>query len=62
MGEPQLVLSLSGNECDPGGACFPLTNDPSTQANTAAEQKQLNDDIKPLRFYPILSTGISYRF
>lgn len=62
VGKPQITLALTGSECDSDGLCFPLSVDPGTQANVADEQKQLNDDIAPLRFYPILSTGISYRF
>ena len=63
VGKPQLTLSLAGSECDPhGGACFPLGTDPTTQANVQDEQRDLNSDITFLRFYPILTTGVSYRF
>jgi len=44
------------------GDCGPIANDPTAQSNLALEQKRLNDDIAPLRFYPILTTGVSYRF
>ncbi len=63
VGKPQLTLSLAGSECDPnGGGCSPLTTDPTTQQNIQDEQRDLNSDITFLRFYPILTTGVSYRF
>ena len=62
VGRPQLQLSLAGSECDPGGGCYAVASDPATAANVLEEQKELNNDIAPLRFYPILSMGVSYRF
>ncbi len=62
VGRPRLSLGLSGSECDSDGMCFPLSVDPGTQANILDEQKTLNRDIRLLQFYPIMSSGVSYRF
>ena len=62
VGKPRLLLSLAGSECDPGGSCYPIEVDATTQSNLLQEQQTINEDIAPLRFYPILTTGISYRF
>ncbi|WP_103933844.1 hypothetical protein [Bryocella elongata] len=61
VGDPQVVINLSGNACQNGG-CGPVNSDPSFQANEAKEQQLLNDDIKPLRFFPVISLGFAVRF
>jgi hypothetical protein len=33
-----------------------------TQANIEAQQARINSDIYDLRFYPILSIGVGYKF
>ncbi|WP_041597186.1 hypothetical protein [Granulicella tundricola] len=61
IAEPTVVLNLTGSACSADG-CGSIDTDPETQANIVAERKELSDDLAPLRFYPILSTGVSYRF
>ncbi len=63
---PVVVLALYGSACqqstDPA-YCGSVANDPDTQANVAAEQAQMNASIpRMLRFFPIVSFGVSYRF
>jgi hypothetical protein len=63
---PQISLSLSGPACQTGSippACGSIATDPTTQANLAAEQKTLNSNIpSQLKFFPIVSIGLSYKF
>ena len=62
VGRPRITLGLTGSECDSDGLCYPVSVDPGTQANIVEEQKELNGDIRLLQFYPIVSTGVSWRF
>ena len=66
ISQPTLTLSLAGTACDPtqppAVGCQSIATDATTQANLAAEQKTLNDDIAPLRFFPILTIGFGYKF
>jgi hypothetical protein len=57
---PGVTLTLAGNGCSSDG-CGDI-NQNGGAANIAAEIVKLKNDLAPLRFYPILSTGISYRF
>ena len=49
---PKVALTASG----------PLANDPTVQANLAAEQASLSKDVKDLRYYPVASVSLAYRF
>lgn len=63
IGPPKVTLNLGGSVCDPGsGVCQPIANDPQAQANIALEAKQIQNDLAPLKTYPILSVGFSYNF
>jgi hypothetical protein len=63
VGQPKLTLKMTGSTCDPGGAnCDTIANDPEAIADLAAEQAKINKEISPLRFYPIIKVGLSYRF
>ncbi len=62
IGTPKFTLSMQGTVCDPTDGCNTIASDPDTQSNLAQEQTQINHDIAPLKFYPILSIGVAYRF
>ncbi len=62
VGRPTLQLTLAGSACDANDNCGPINTDSSTEANLLQEQRDVTKDLAPLRFYPILSTGVSYRF
>ncbi len=62
IGQPKINLTLSGNDCDFEGDCGPIANDPSTLQNLRQEQSDLNDNVSFLRLYPIISSGVAYRF
>jgi len=63
---PRIALSLAGAACQMSTApsnCSSIASDPTTQQNVVAEQNDLNGDIpSALRFFPIVSIGVSYRF
>jgi hypothetical protein len=64
--KPQIALALMGSACQGGtlpANCSPAATDPTTAQNVRAEQTNLNDDIPTqLRFFPIVSIGVSYKF
>jgi hypothetical protein len=49
---PDVALSASGT----------LASDPAFQANLAKERDEIEDDLEPFEFYPVLSLGIFFRF
>jgi len=58
---PLITLSLTGTACSTDG-CQSVNSDAMTQANIEAQQARINSDIYDLRFYPILSIGVGYKF
>jgi len=63
VGDPGVQLSFAGTVCDSSGQyCQPIPDDASVQANVAAEQARFAHDASYARFFPVLSSGISYRF
>jgi len=60
---PVATLSLRGSACRPNRTnCRDLASDPGLQNDIAQEQRDMNKDLEPLKFLPILSVGFSYRF
>ena len=59
--DPMLTLALAGSACQQG-VCQNVGTNPQFQANLQAENTDLNNDIHDLRFYPILSLGLAYKF
>jgi hypothetical protein len=62
VGRPNFVLNMTGTACDVADGCTRIQDDPNTVANLAQQQSDINQDIQPLRFYPILTVGVGYRF
>ena len=58
---PKVLLNLTGTACSSDG-CGNVQTDPTTQANILAQQNIINSDIYQLRFYPIVSIGVGYKF
>ena len=58
---PKINLGLTGSACSADG-CGNVQTDAETQANVQAQQAIINDDIHNLRFFPILSIGVGYKF
>ncbi len=61
IGDPHLNLALQGTACS-NGFCQNTATNPQFQANLQAENNDLNNDIHLLRFFPIFSVGVGYRF
>ena len=59
--QPAISYTLAGSACDQYG-CMDVATDPEIQANLKQEQRDINSDLAPLRFFPILSAGVGYRF
>jgi hypothetical protein len=64
QGTPTTKLSLTGTACavSPTTGCLNAGTDPTVQANVQSEQAKLNSDLEPLKYYPVLSVGISWKF
>jgi hypothetical protein len=62
IGQPKFMLNLAGTACDAMDGCTNIQIDPESIENVQQEQEQIEQDIAPLRFYPILKFGVSYRF
>lgn len=58
---PTIELDLNGSACDNAGNCGDINAAGGPQA-VQQEIQRLNQDISSLRFYPIVATGLSYRF
>lgn len=63
QGAPKATLNLAGNACDsPGVNCRPVATDSTIQANIQSEQTKINNSMSFFKVYPIISSGISYKF
>jgi hypothetical protein len=64
QGSPVTTLNLTGAACaiSPTAGCVNANTDPIVQSNLRAEQMKLNDDLRPLKYYPVLSLGVSWQF
>jgi hypothetical protein len=64
QGTPTTKLNLGGTAClvNPTTGCLNAGTDPTVQANVQNEQAKLNKDLEPLKYYPVLSVGISWKF
>lgn len=72
-GSPDISLEASGFACDLGGpACDPtnpadpnridVSSDPTFQAELASEIRNLEEDAKDFKLWPVLMFGLHYRF
>jgi hypothetical protein len=61
ISEPTFFLNLAGTACSTDG-CTNIATDPTSQANLKQEISDINSDIRPLRFFPIVSLGASWKF
>lgn len=64
IGAPSLNFALtSGQVCDAQGLnCVNVATDPSVQSNLQAQIAKYNNDLDPLKTYPIVSGGVAYSF
>jgi hypothetical protein len=63
-GTATVALNLQGTVCNAPNDmyCDQIATDPSVQANIAGQIRKIENDLHWIRFYPILSTGIAYKF
>jgi len=61
IGPPRINFNLSGTACNNSG-CANIATDPTSQADLQQELADINNQIAPLRFYPIVSIGIAWAF
>ncbi|MGA3129494.1 MAG: hypothetical protein ABSD59_01750 [Terracidiphilus sp.] len=66
IGVPAVNLAFTGGQvcADPQGTtgCINIVSNAQFQSNLQAQLTKYQNDLKPFRFYPILSTGIAYSF
>jgi hypothetical protein len=63
QGSPNAKLNLVGSVCSaPNVGCAPISAQPTVQANILAEQNTVNNDLAPLKFYPVLRLTFGYKF
>jgi hypothetical protein len=62
--EPPLVLTFAGVVCDSphNGNCRSIDSDPTVQQNIDAQRTKYQNDLDYIRFYPVISTGVTYKF
>ena len=60
-GQNTIKINMQGSVCQTGQGCG-SANDPTFQQNVQQQQAKINEDLKRIQFYPILTTGLSYRF
>jgi hypothetical protein len=63
QGLPDTTLRLTGTACaaGPAAGCVNAATDPVVQSNVKAQQTKISNDLDPLKYYPVLSFGVSWR-
>jgi hypothetical protein len=63
-GTPSFNLAMAGSACSSPNpeTCQPVNNYSDFQSNLTVERNKINNDLEPLRFYPIINLGVTYRF
>ena len=59
-GQNSMEINLAGSACQQGGCGG--TSDSDFQHNVAQEQSDINASMKRFKIYPILTSGVTYRF
>lgn len=63
-GQPKIKLDLHGSVCESPqpDTCAPVNDYPSFQQNIDDRVRQAEDDLSVIRFYPVISGGVTYKF
>ena len=68
-GVPRLDLNVAGNACTSqadaatnGPSCVNMATNSTAQANLASQIAKYQNDLNPVKVYPILSFGVAYNF
>jgi hypothetical protein len=63
QGVPTGTMSFTGTACAFNGLnCRNMSTDATIQNNIKADEADLNNDLRKIRFYPVLSLGVAIRF
>jgi hypothetical protein len=64
QGTPEIKLGLSGTACAVNAttACASASGDPIVLSAIQREQSRLQDEVNVVKFYPVVSVGISWKF
>jgi hypothetical protein len=60
-GAAQIGISLQGTACQADG-CANVATDAEAQKDVLLKQSQLNSELSKFQLYPIVSTGLAFRF
>jgi hypothetical protein len=63
MGAPTATLNLQGTACNTStGVCANAATDPGIQSSIQAQEKKINHDLSPFKFFPQISLGFGINF
>jgi len=65
QGSPKATLNLAGDICSPpapGTGCIPVAQNPTALSQIVSEQTKLNNSMSLFKVYPIISSGVGYKF
>jgi hypothetical protein len=64
QGSPDVQITLTGTACTVNAttACVNAATDPTVQSSVQREEERLKEDLKAVRYYPVVSVGISWKF
>jgi hypothetical protein len=63
VGEPKVALNLAGTVCAPDGSnCQTIASSTAVEANVAAQQQKVQNDVSPAKIYPIFRLGAAFSF
>ncbi|MFC6646709.1 hypothetical protein ACFQBQ_14160 [Granulicella cerasi] len=65
LSQPKLTMVLAGSACGSQNGsygCSDIATDPDAQTSLAQQVQNINNDISPLRFYPVITVGFSWAF
>lgn len=63
MGSPAVNLNLQGTACNTTtNVCANAATDPSIQSSIQAQEKKINHDLSPFKFFPQISLGFGINF
>lgn len=63
MGAPAATLNLRGTACNTStGVCANAATDPGIQSSIQAQEKKINHDLSPFKFFPQISLGFGINF
>jgi hypothetical protein len=63
QGVPNTSFALLGSACDAKGKnCAKLASDARVQSDVRAGEQTMQDDLSIMRYYPIASVSLGYRF